>query len=227
MPLRHLDFIYPLSLFRSALMNTKTILSALFVAAFVSPAFAAPILSIIPQGQQAGNWVWEVDVTPDIVLAGGPAILATELGFRLTGDPLVSVTNLSPAIFDTNNAGNVIFGWETLYFPSNPKPEGIEANCAACTVTNFAFMGGHAATVVPGSTNEIFSALGSGSIPTATPVPYLRIVALGPGNGGPSSSTIQWLGAYSGNGRIAQNTITSAQSFDIYSGSATQGVPEP
>jgi hypothetical protein len=207
-------------------MNTKTFLSALSVAALVSPAFAAPILSIIPQGQQVGNWVWEVDVTPDIVAAGGPTPLDVELGFRLTSDPLVSVTNLSPAIFDFNTPGNIIFGWETLY-GSPPKPEGIEAKCTACSVTNLAFLGGNAATVVPGSTNEVFSAMGTGVVATATPIPFLRIVALGPGNGGPAGSTIQWLGAYNGKGRIAQAVGATGENFDLYSGSATQGVPEP
>src|SRR3954447_3148217 len=127
-PLRFYSFT--LSSFRSALMNTRTILSALFAAAFVAPAFGAPILTVIPQGQQAGNWVWEVDVTPDqsIVTGGTGTPLAMELGFRLTGDPLVSVTNLNPLVFDTNTPGNIIFGWETSY-GSPAKPEGIEANC--------------------------------------------------------------------------------------------------
>src|SRR4051812_995803 len=85
-PLRFYPFTF--SNFRSALMNTRTILSALFAAAFVAPAFAAPILTVIPQGQQAGNWVWEVDVTPDLALSGPIGTpLALELGFRLTGDP--------------------------------------------------------------------------------------------------------------------------------------------
>src|SRR6478672_108652 len=209
-------------------MNTKTILIALIAAALAAPTFAAPTLTVIPQGLQAGNWVWEVDVTPDIILAGGPTPLALELGFRLSGDPLVSITNLSPAIVDANNPGNVIFGWETLYADANNKPVGIEANCTACTITNLAPIGTHPFTIVPGSTNEIFSAMGTGILPTATPVPFLRIVALGSGNGGPASSTIQWLGAYSGKGRIAQLVGgVNSQNFDIYSGSLTQGVPEP
>jgi hypothetical protein len=211
-------------------MNTRTILSALFAAAFVAPAFAAPILTVIPQGQQAGNWVWEVDVTPDQALAGAFGTpLALELGFRLTGDPLVNVSNLSPLIFDTNNPGNTIFGWETLFSSSNNHPEGIEANCTGCTITNLAAFppGGHPATVVNGSTNEIFSAMGSVNTLTTSAIPFLRITARGPGTGGPSSSTLQWLGAYGGKGRIAQATLTSTQNFDIYSGSLTQSVPEP
>src|SRR5947207_527965 len=85
--------------------------------------------------------------------------------------------------------------------------------------------GGHAATVVNGTTNEIFTAMGSAVMNGSSP--FLKVIALGPGNGGPSSSTIQWLGAYNGNGRIAQNVGNSSQNFDIYAGTATQSVPEP
>ena len=207
-------------------MNWKTCLIIVVVGTIVSPTCAAPILSVVPQGLQGGNWVWEVDIAPDIVAAGGPTPLAVELGFRLSGDPLVSVTNLTPAVYEANNPGKIIFGWETTFADANNNPVGIEANCTSCSVTNLAPIGTHPFTVVPGTTNEIFSAMGTGVIPTATPVPFLRVVALGPGNGGPSSSTIQWLGAYGGNGRISQIVGNNAVNFDIYAGSATQ-VPEP
>jgi hypothetical protein len=207
-------------------MNWKTCLIVTILGAIGSRACAAPILSVVPQGLQGGNWVWEVDIAPDITTAGGPTPLAVELGFRLSGDPLVSVTNLTPAVYDFNNPGKVIFGWETLFADANNNPVGIETNCASCIVTNLAPFGTHPSTVVPGTTNEIFSAMGTGVIPTATPVPFLRLVALGPGNGGPSSSTIQWLGAYGGKGRISQLAGSSSLNFDIYAGSATQ-VPEP
>jgi hypothetical protein len=215
-------------------MNTKTILSALLAAALASPAFAAPILNIIPQGIQAGNWVWEVDVAPDqsIVTGGTGTPIDIEMGFRLTGDPLVNITNLTPAIFDTSTAGNVIFGWETLYTPvgGTSKPEGIEANCTSCTIVNatvFPFTNAHPSKVVPGTTNEIFSAIGSANIVTSAPIPFLKIIATGPGTGGPLSSTLQWLGSYGGKGRIAQIVGSTSQNFDIYSGSLTQSVPEP
>jgi hypothetical protein len=198
-------------------MRSTFILTALLLAAVATPATADPILSVIPQGLQGGNWVWEVDINPG---SGGPQAIDEEIGFRLTGDPLVSVTNLSPALFDTNNPGNPIFGWETAYgIP--PFPEGIEAKCSACTVVNAALLGGHASTVVPGTTNEIFSAMGTA--PISGTIPFLRIVALGPANGGPSTSSIQWLGAYNGNGRIAE----AAGNFDHYAGTASQSVPEP
>jgi hypothetical protein len=198
----------------------------LLTLALTSGAVAAPVLSVIPQGLQGGNWVWQVNITPDLAAAGGSTPIAEEIGFRLTGDPLVNVTSLSPAIMDTNLPGLSIFGWETTY-GSPARPEGIEANCAGCTVTNLAVLGGHASTVVSGSANEIFTAMGSIDYGLPTPIPFLRITAQGPGSGGPSSSTIQWLGAYLANGRIAQIVGTNAQNFDIFSGTATQSVPEP
>lgn len=207
-------------------MNWKNTVIAIALCALAPPATAAPVLDVTPGGLQGGNWVWDVSVTPDLVLAGGSTPIAVELGFRLSGDPLVNVTNVSPSSFDTNNPGKVIFGWETSYgVPA--FPEGIEANCASCTVTNTASFGGHAATVVPGSTNEIFAALGSVDFNTPGAKSMLRITARGPSNGGPTSSTIQWLGAYALQGRIAQLVGGfNSQNFD-FAGSATQTVPEP
>lgn len=198
---------------------------ALFVlSCFVSPLLAAPTMTVVPQGVQAGNWVWQVNITPDLALGGGDTPVAVELGFRLTGDPLVSVKNLSPLIFDTNIPGNSIFGWE---IPVPGFKQGIEANCTGCTVTNLAAFGGIGSTVVPGTTNEIFAAMGSVDYGTPGPIPFLQIVAKGPGTGGPLISTIDWLGAYAGKGRIAQIVGSNAENFDISAGSATQSIPEP
>src|SRR4051794_12817353 len=155
-------------------MISKLFASIALLCATTAPLCAAPTLAVIPQGQQGGNWVWDVQVTPDLALAGGSTPVAVEMGFRLTGDPLVSVTNLSPLIFDTNNPGAPIFGWEVKY-GSPLAPEGVEANCTGCTVTNLAAFGGHASTVVAGTTNEIFSALGSFDVAVPGSIPLLRI----------------------------------------------------
>ena len=157
------------------------------------------------------------------------------MGFRLSSDPLVSVTNVNPLVFDTNNPGKTIFGWEIPY-GAPPLPEGIEANCLTCSINNLALFGGQAATLFPGTANEIFSAMGSAIIATPGPVTFLRIVAKGPNNGGPQTSTIQWLGVYgvgSNKGRITQVTGGTSGgpyttgNFDTFAGSATQFVPEP
>jgi hypothetical protein len=207
-------------------MISKLLAPLALLCAIAAPLVAAPTFAVIPQGVQGGNWVWDVQITPDLTIAGGGTTpLAVEMGFRLTGDPLVNVTNLSPLVFDTNNPGLPIFGWEVPY-GAPPRPEGIEANCAACSVTNAAIFGGHATTVVPGSTNEIFSAMGSFIVSVPGPIPFLRITAKGPENGGPLTSVIQWLGAYNGQGVIAQDVGNTSQSF-FFSGTATQTVPEP
>src|SRR3982750_4208106 len=88
--------------------------------------------------------------------------------------------------------------------------------------------GGPPVTIVPGTTNGIFTAMGSANITSSSAVPFLKIVATGPGTGGPVSSTLEWLGAYAGGkGRIAQINGSVGQNYDLYSGSATQSVPEP
>jgi hypothetical protein len=65
---------------------------------------------------------------------------------------------------------------------------------------------------------------------TPGPRSFLEIVTQGPANGGAPVSTIEWLGAYGGKGRVAQFTPNGpflSTNFDIYAGTATQVVPEP
>jgi hypothetical protein len=195
-------------------MNWKCFVPAILLCLLGSQLFAQPQLNVVPGGIQGGNFVWDVSLTPDLVLAGGSTPLALEMGFRLTGSPLVSATNINPAEWDTVNLnpGRPIFGWEmtTELRPGVFFPVGLQSN----TVTS-----------------EVFVAYGSAiSFATSGPKPFLRIEALGPGNGGSTSSTIEWLGVYAvGHGRIAQlvGGPTNADNFDIYAGSATQFVPEP
>jgi hypothetical protein len=169
-------------------------------------AVAAPVLSVVGGGLQGGNWVWDIGIAPDLLLDPTGTPLAAELGFRLTGSPLTSVTNINPSAWDTANPGNPIFGWEIPDPSANNKPVGIQQNLA---------------------TSEVFAAYGSEVFTTPGVKPFLRISALGPNNGGSASSTIQWLGSYIMQGRIAQSTgPMGAQNFDIYSGTLTQ-IPEP
>jgi hypothetical protein len=217
-------------------MNAKIVGLATLLCAFVSTTFSAPTLTVIPGGVQAGNWVWNVDITPDLSLvpdnSGTP--VAVELGFRLSGGSLLSVINVNPSGFDTSNPGKTIFGWEITYPEDNNRPEGIEANCIGCTVVNPVNPSGHPMAIVPGLTNEMFVAMGSVNFTTTVPKPFLQIIATGPSTGSPSS-TLRWLGAYgtgNSNGRITQITglsgaIYTTTNFDIFSGSATQFVPEP
>jgi hypothetical protein len=174
----------------------------------VSPALAVPGLSVTPGALESGNMVWEVGVAPDLILAAGSTPLAVELGFRLTGAPLLSATNINPLEWDTPNPGVAIFGWETPDPSANNHPVGLQVNTAS---------------------DEIFVAYGSTVFNTPGNKPFLKIVTQGPANGGSPASTIEWLGAYIfDNGRIAQlvGGFTAAN-FDIYSGTATQVIPEP
>jgi fibronectin-binding autotransporter adhesin len=201
-------------------MNRKSFGVATLLVLVVSPLIAAPTLNVTPAGIQGGNFVWDVSVTPDLALAGGSTPVGLELGFQLSSN-IISVTNVNPSQFDANNPGKMIFGWETSYgIPS--YAEGIEADCTGCTVTNPASGFGHAATVVNGTLNQIFAAMGSATFTTAGAKPFLQIVTQGPGNGGPANSTIQWLGAYSGQGRISQGTSSGYSNFDQFSGTQSQ-----
>ncbi len=198
-------------------MNTRTIGLAALLCAIVSPAFAMPDLVAVPGGIQSTNWVWTIDITPDLSLIpdGSGTPLALELGFRLTGAKLLNATITDPVSFDTPNPGTKIFGWETLDPNSNNRPYGLQKNLV---------------------TGEIFAAYGSENFTSAGARHFLTITAAGPGNvGGATSSTLQWLGAYGTggvNGRITQitglagNTYTAAN-FDVFHGLATQSIPEP
>ncbi len=192
------------------------LVSSILLCLIVSSLFAQPQLNVTPGGIQGGNFVWDVAVTPDLLLAAGSTPIGLEMGFRLTGSPLLSATNVNPTQWDTPNPGNVIFGWETLSDTDgdgvietngDDEPVGLQSNTA---------------------TSEIFAAYGSIDFTTPGAKPFLRIEARGPGNGGSNSSTIEWLGVYAvGRGRIAQLVGNTALNFDIFAGSATQVIPEP
>ena len=200
-------------------MNAKILGFATLLCAIVSTAFAAPSFTAVPGGVQAGNWVWNIDLTPDLSLntnhahPGTP--MAAEFGFRLTGAQLISASIADPFTWDTSNPGKQIFGWEsTSGCNANGNPCGLQLNL---------------------STGEIFVARGSRNVDTPGPTHFLTIMTSGP-SAGPSSfsSTVQWLGAaaYGNKGRIAQitgwnGTTYSTGSFDIFAGTATQSVPEP
>jgi hypothetical protein len=200
-------------------MNAFKIVAVLFLAFHASAAFAAPSLSVTPGGLQDGNWVWTVEMEPDFALSPTGSPLAFELGFRLTGAELLSATITNPSQFDDANPGNVIFGWEalTVLGGSGNCGSGIPGSCPVGLQLNPA-------------EDEIFAAYGSIDFATPGQRQFLKIVAQGPANGGETSSTIEWLGAYGGKGRIAQFTPTLptiSTNFDIYAGTTTQAVPEP
>jgi hypothetical protein len=211
-------------------MSWKSLVTASLLCVLASPAFAVPQLEITSGGLDAnGNWVWNVRIAP----TNNTTPVATELGF--TADrALKTVTNASPTSWDTNTAGNQIFTWETT-FNTPPKPEGIEANCASCTITNTAALpatGGHPSTVVTTApANQIFAALGSadnltlsspGGTTIAASVPYLTITTAGPTNAALSSS-ITLSGSYSGSGHVSEITSGSnPTNYKGFTGAATR-----
>jgi hypothetical protein len=202
-------------------MSWKSFITAGLLCVLASPAFAAPSVSITNGGLDAsGNWIWNVAITP--TATGTP--LATELGFKATaGGGLVSVANASPATWDTNTAGNQIFSWETSY-GSPLKPEGIEANCTGCTVTNAAVAGGNATTVVAGALNEIFAALGSIDLASGAATQYLTIKTAGPTDTSLTSS-IALSGSYDGankSGRVAEMSGANAVNYKGFTGTASR-----
>lgn len=201
-------------------MSWKSLVTAGLLCVLASPVFAAPSLSITNGGLDgSGNWIWNVTITP--TAAGSP--LATELGFtQSAGNGLVSVANADAATWDTNTPGNSIFGWETTY-GTPAKPEGVEANCTGCTVTNTAAAGGNATTVVAGALNQIFAALGSVDLGSGSATQYLTIKTAGPTNTA-ATSTIALSGSYSGAGRIAEMSGATSVNYGGYSGNASRVV---
>jgi hypothetical protein len=115
--------------------------------------------------------------------------------------------------FDTANPGKVIFGWETLTNLGGTGACGsaTPGNCPVGLQPN-----------VP--TNEVFSALGSVDFNTVGPHDYITIVTKGPTASNAAAptatrkSSIQMLGAYSGNGRIAEAVVGTPPSanYDTY-----------
>jgi hypothetical protein len=188
-------------------MSWKSLVTAGLLCVLATPAFAVPVLNVTNGGLTPnGNWIWNVTITPSA--AGTP--LAAELGFRETtaGSQLVNAVTTNPP-WDTPNPGTQIFTWETLT-DVDPSP----------TVTNNRPVG-----VQTNTTNdEIFSALGSADLATASAVQYLVITTKGPTSTNLGTS-LQVLGKYGTggtNGRIAEITGTAATNYSNFAGTATR-----
>jgi hypothetical protein len=171
-----------------------------------------------------------------IVTGGTGTPVAVELGIASTSTGtvagqggLVSVANATPSVFDTSTPGTTIFGWETPYTPAGgtSKPEGLEVNCTGCTVTNTAAnptTGGHPTTLVAGTANQIFAALGSANITVPGANNLLNITVTRPvvSLAAPNTTTnLQVSGAYNtGKARIAQINGANSQNYDTFGGTS-------
>jgi len=222
-------------------MSWKSIVTVALFCIVASPALADPSVVIVKGGNQAngnlndaGDWVWKVQIVTSNPIPTGSSSYAAELGFKEVGqnETLLSASQTgsattgfsSTATFDKLNPGSKIFTWEAPGTGTNGNPEGIQTNCAAgCTVT--------------GSLNEIFSALGSINISSPGNLNYLEIVVKGPsvgtdntvGTGDDRRTTqINLVGAYpvdltggNGVGRVAEACTTGTgcvggvKNFDI------------
>ncbi len=165
-------------------MSWKSLVTAGLMCVLASPVLAAPSVSAVGGGTQAGtsgyldangDWVWQVRVAqsftdPTGTPPGNPA--AAELGFQqasvrpgaAAGNIAVNATNNNATVWDTNNPGNVIFGWETLtnLGGSGDCGSANPGNCPVGVQTDLA-------------RNQVFAALGSALITSTSPQNMLRI----------------------------------------------------
>jgi hypothetical protein len=239
-------------------MSWKSLVTTGLLCVLASPVFAAPTMGLVAGGSVAsghldasGNWVWTVQVTPDLALvpdASGTPV-AVELGFTGSstgsvagqGNVLSAVRNPASGTgsFDTINPGAVIFSsWQTstnglLDAASNNRPTGIQTNCASgtCSTESYTTPGGDSS--ITGAANQVFAALGSVNFTTAGAKSVMNIVVDKPKVtiASPITTTrLQTSGVYgtgSTNGRLTQVTgltgsTYTTSNFDTFSSSFTQ-----
>jgi len=175
-----------------------------------------------------GNWRWDVKVTPDLSLmpvgdASGTPV-AVELGFTsstvagLGGTPasgqgsVVGAARVNQATnFDTLNPGTAInTGWQNaanglLDANSNNRPTGLQLSCPTCGTNAGASYTTNSS--VSAADNQVFAALGSVVFTSAGAKDLITISAKRPivnSTNFETTTKIQVVGAYGGNGRISQ-----------------------
>jgi hypothetical protein len=235
-------------------MSWKSLVTAGLLCVLASPVFAAPNMGLVKGGTNAssnldanGNWVWTVQVTPDLSLvpdsSGTP--VAIEAGFTssstgaVAGQGNVLSVARNPAngtgSFDTLNPGSVIFSsWQTganglLDANSNNRPTGIQLQAPG--IGNNAGASYTANSSVAGAGNQVFAALGSVNFTTAGAKSVLNITTQAPVVSSTSpltTTTIKVSGAYgagSTNGRLTQvtgltGTTYTTSNFDTFGGNS-------
>lgn len=89
--------------------RTRLACLALLCALVAQSAFAAPILTVTPDGLSGGNRQWLVDIAPDPSLfSGGPppgGALAVELAFAIDDAELLGI-DVNTTVWDAENNGN-------------------------------------------------------------------------------------------------------------------------
>jgi hypothetical protein len=156
---------------------------------------AAPTMSVTPIGFNGGNREWFVNIAPD------PALFANNPPNGFGGSLAVE---LAFSIDDPVDLLSVVVADPVRWPYANPGNNPFTGGVTFGTYVNLA-------------TDNSFAAYGSTYFTSATPSHFLKITTAGAG-----LTTIRWLGAYGGNGRIAQ----AGQNFDLYRGFVT-ALPEP
>jgi hypothetical protein len=172
---------------------------ALLCALVAQSSQAAPTLSVYPIGVSGGNREWYVDIIPDPALfvdSGPMGMPPNTIGGALAVEIGFSID--APVSLITAMIDDMLL-WPAENFGESPFPFG-EAPDDGLTIQG----------------NQLFIAQGSEFLTAASSPHFLKIKTAGTG-----LTTIQWLGAYDGKGRIAQVDTN----FDLYVGSTT--VPEP
>jgi len=215
-------------------MSWKSLVTTGLFCLLAAPAFAQN-MGLIKGGtvasnnlNAAGNWVWTVQITPNLALvpdtSGTP--VAAELGFTSSSTGaaagqgnLLFASNLSTGAgdkFDTINPGAVIFSsWQTagnalLDANSNNRPTGIQTQCASgnCSNQSYTLPGGDSSIassgVLPAASaqQQVFAALGSVNFTTAGAKDFIQIVAQRPvvTTGNPVTTTTIKVGGVYGTG---------------------------
>jgi hypothetical protein len=186
-------------------MSWKSIVITGLLCVVASPVLAAPTASAKVLGlDTAGNWVWQVNVTPDAALfANNPpngtgGSIALEIAATASGRNLVSAAA---------NATN---------FPNNNP---------ATAVPGFAFWGAADSGVKTNvATNQLVAGLGSTYFTAGTAQEAFRVHTQRPTSTA-TTTTLTLSGAYTGNGRLAQagqnfNTVTGAINQSVRPGNA-------
>jgi hypothetical protein len=172
---------------------------ALLCALVAQSSQAAPSMSVVPTGLNAGNREWLVSITPDATLfADNPpngvgGSVAVELAFSIDNPTdLLSVVIADPVSWPNPNPGN------------NPFTGGV-------------FCCG---TYIDLAADNTFAAYGSAYFTTGTPKSFLKITTAGSG-----ATTLRYGTAASGNATKGNIIAQAGTLFTPYTGVVS--VPEP
>ncbi len=204
-------------------MSWKSIVSAGVLCVLASPVFGDPTLTVtgsrltLPPVPANARRVWNVAVSPDLVLSPTGSPLAVELGFRATGGNIISISGAQNAPSrvehedDPNGQpGNRIFGWEAQVDVGggNMQPIGTQVGTGAATADAVAFIG--TADFTTAARQDLLTIVTDASV-----------TSLAWGGHFNANGTAAAVGTFV-NGRIAQASGATTTNFHSYVGSLAQ-----